>query len=665
MEAMTEVFEQIWVLGNEIKVEMKLWIDDRIDFLDDENTLLSIEYIVGEIEFAKAETRELNRERTAWNSLLHKVGPFEQLKKYWNLEYERLSEVVTELEDYLKKLRHLKEDLTASTRKEDKITSESDTEAFKRLFLQFAGSIVSIAIWEKRGQITYFPEGVRWDNLDEFLLLPGCVIAGSGLVTLECDLILYKRDACARQMDFILDKVIKGKKSGFIHGPPGTGKSAITFFASCYLSNEWEFYWIDARNLRGLLPVIRIHNGTMDRFHVSVNDIEKSFMESKSLDNPRIVILDSVDIQISENEKLFHSGTQWAMNNQNCRFIAVSSAGGRKVVKRSIDEGVSVFAVGSWDMAGYLKAIKNDKFWSSVERAFPSQETRTYEARCELVERKYFFAGNCARFMFQYTVSEVIEEINLKIGELSSENSDILNAGQLSVNAIHSLTSASINDDFNILATDGFVSRYAARLIGKTCSLKIIDSLASCSILSHNSAARGWVFEATFFARVRHATELRVYTRQKTRTEKRKPLIWECPQEAVLRIKQFDPIDFTKISHDTWLMPIALNNAGYDSAILYTDGLIRFVQVTIAKSHDLKMKSFADLVCRLRELEYTVDRAEIFFVVPNSDRARFFTITRIMESDRFTELFPNSWPKGEDEVRDRIGIVMIDFATQT
>jgi len=111
---------------------------------------------------------------------------------------------------------------------------------------------------------------------------------------------------------------------------------------------------------------------------------------------------------------------------------------------------------------------------------------------------------------------------------------------------------------------------------------------------------------------------------------------------------------------DTWLRSDSPKKLCYDAVMLLSTGVIRFIQTTIAREHDLNMVSLSGLVGRLRKAGHKVEDAEIFFVIPDDPRAKDFQISYLQEWEGFVQLF-DSWPKNIDAVREKLQTVMIPF----
>ncbi len=78
-------------------------------------------------------------------------------------------------------------------------------------------------------------------------------------------------------------------------------------------------------------------------------------------------------------------------------------------------------------------------------------------------------------------------------------------------------------------------------------------------------------------------------------------MVWNYGTEMSTKVTEFNPRSITAIPLNIWLAPDSPDQPGYDAVILLESGLVRFVQTTIAREHDLKMWALADLVIRFRE----------------------------------------------------------------
>jgi hypothetical protein len=117
-----------------------------------------------------------------------------------------------------------------------------------------------------------------------------------------------------------------------------------------------------------------------------------------------------------------------------------------------------------------------------------------------------------------------------------------------------------------------------------------------------------------------------------------------------------------------WLHPKKWNQGGYDLVCLLKIGdeyVLRFVQITAAHEHSLKLKYFKDFATTIIEkFNIVVPRIEIIMMVPDEETARHF---RILHSKvKYSGLLcawicgetNENWQKGKEE--DQVKVLWFD-----
>ncbi len=338
----------------------------------------------------------------------------------------------------------------------------------------------------------------------------------------------------------------------------------------------------------------------------------------------------------------------------NRRLIVVSSMGGFDKSLNAFCDNSDRHGVGSWSLDEYLMAIKNTDFWKSVKHAFQNSDIRLLKPET-LVESKYYHAGTSARFMFGSSIEEIEDTISTVIGAMSPRTKDCTSASSVwSKSFTHTLISFTYERGCVVKKT-GFVSHYAARAFGVVSKAETIRALSKQCNFEANPKAEGWVFEAFFLASAAERPDIIV------RTASRDPIVWNCPKPETCRVVVFRPKTLQHmVPLDTWLQPDSPQQPGFDAVMLLSNGLIRFIQTTVAREHDLKMWAFADLVTKLQQLGHEVTDAEVFFVIPDDAFANDFRITNVHGWKKFAALFP-SWSKELEYVNTKVHTVMIRF----
>jgi len=229
--------------------------------------------------------------------------------------------------------------------------------------------------------------------------------------------------------------------------------------------------------------------------------------------------------------------------------------------------------VESWTLDDYKAAMQNASFAEDVE---PSLSGLCGDED-EKLESKFYLAGHSARWMFALTVSEVLNSVCEHISRLAD-----LKHVMKAVGTKHKHHAVN-----HLLFDDGtkLVSQYVTRLIAEKYSLQFV-SQARKSALASNPSFDGWIFEADFLIHVKLAEESHVPLSMCD--EQGNGVFWN-----VAKIDSFDTIESwspTELKNDSWIIPQRWNQGCYDAVHYVGDGVVRFIQVTRAHHHSLKLK---------------------------------------------------------------------------
>ena len=109
-------------------------------------------------------------------------------------------------------------------------------------------------------------------------------------------------------------------------------------------------------------------------------------------------------------------------------------------------------------------------------------------------------------------------------------------------------------------------------------------------------------------------------------------------KETVKRLKE-------SILKHFWLKPKKWNQGGYDLAcLLSVEGkyVLRFVQITVALVHSLKLKFYLELASKIKQATgINLENIEIVMMVPDEDSARKFRIkpNKVADADALSVRF--------------------------
>eukprot|EP01124_Arcella_intermedia_P017106 TRINITY_DN237_c0_g1_i1.p1 TRINITY_DN237_c0_g1~~TRINITY_DN237_c0_g1_i1.p1 ORF type:complete len:576 (+),score=89.48 TRINITY_DN237_c0_g1_i1:33-1730(+) len=439
---------------------------------------------------------------------------------------------------------------------------------------------------------------------ESFVEIIGMKIAG---LSNKDDHILYLRNSARRLFDH-LDK----NPFVLVEGPPGCGKSSIAWMWACQMA------------CTSTATLCWVHMDQMQKIYCELDNSEVSgpipFAEYRDIlkhCNQDILLVDGLtsadDISAAYN---------WLRERPTGKLILLSSLQlGIKEHYKKITQ-LSTFFLPSWKFQEYECAIQNTTFFHSVEHNLGNEESRT-----EKLLEKYYVAGGSVRWMFYLNVEEAYTSAEQHLDKAA--NIQLLNSGLegiRSVNAVNHLIM--IDENGNVFP----VSEHVARKIAEKCETSFITSAYNSILAKTNPTVDGWIFEADFLMQLHFAT----------RKSPPEICLFDFETNSEIAFKVRDCIPFKNISDiityplldSVWLIPTRWNQGCYDVIQLLPNKGVRFLQVTRAKSHDLKLKH---IVLALESLELSIpfsniQTVEIGFVIPRDYDPKDFRISGVTGS---------------------------------
>ncbi|CAM6100261.1 unnamed protein product [Calypogeia fissa] len=406
--------------------------------------------------------------------------------------------------------------------------------------------------------------------------------------------------------------------TGWILGSPGTGKSKTTLaFMSTIDRVHWTITWIHIED-----DAVFCYQVVDDDIQIretgglewKPEDIERILLEESDVGRHHIVVVDGIrdDYLHRRVRKICVS---WLRKNyKQRRLVFVSSMAFRGKPKEDEDSraGTTEFLVDSWSWDDYIHAVKNEDFFKNIRGRLDSsgcEDCEDFTSREDLLKSKYFFAGGCPRLMFDYTTAEVmdifeiavagVEDLMLYVkksqGERSKKVTNKLLMGSYDVKRGKRLTS--------------ITSKYAATLVAQLEGPEIIKSLTGVLHSYLNASMRGWLVEMWFFASLPREDFTFAVDGEGT--------TW--PKSIFI---DFDPRNIRKVPDDAvWWKPIRWNEGGYDAVYVERNrNLVRFVQVTTAERHSLKLQYFKAFMEELK-VHMETKTLEIYFLFQDKEGA--------------------------------------------
>ncbi|CAM6089613.1 unnamed protein product [Calypogeia fissa] len=429
---------------------------------------------------------------------------------------------------------------------------------------------------------------------------------------------LFCRSEFWKQFEF-LDKVLHTPRpeskngenpyyNGWILGSPGTGKSKTTLaFMSTIDRVHWAITWIHLSSVdAACYQVVDNDNRILHkrRLESPPEHIRRIILEEPDVNRHHIMVVDGI-WNDEPHRQVRSICLDWVQEKyEERRLVFVSSMASRGKAKPVEDSrfGAEEFAVDSWNLDDYIHAVKNDDFYNDIQEMLDASGCENLRSREDLLKSKYFFAGGCPRLMFDYKTAKVMQILQSALSAVGDLMACVKN--------FHGKRS---EDDINmefIFAYDvkcrmrlaSFISKYAATLVAKRKGPEIIKGLTGVLSEYLNPSMRGWLVEMWFFASL-PAEDFKFEVNGEETT-------W--PKSTFI---DFDPRSITEVPNDAvWWKPIKWNEGGYDAVYVNKNSnLVRFVQVTTAERHSLKLECFHTLMDKLKGLMET-KTLEIYFL---------------------------------------------------
>jgi hypothetical protein len=288
---------------------------------------------------------------------------------------------------------------------------------------------------------------------------------------------LYLRPRCISLIKFTIESLKNRDTVDLIVGQPGTGKSLLAFLAGQILSvhHDADVLWVHIHKRKDdsfTFSCIVMHaNSRSTVLFDSVEPLLTFIVGDWGIDSPhdrlRVMFIDGyVDEPPLGTVNAKALGWLESDSRKN-RLIFLSSMCSISNLLTKDDEllfDIRIFRQWSWRYIEYEEALENDEFRNSLAQEI---DPRT----------KYFYAGGCARFMFQFDTSKVKSILDRSLERLAHELSQgnvctsahsllsVFEAGQ------HEFVSEYVRERINelpnaadLLAFVGRFKRFASRL---------------------------------------------------------------------------------------------------------------------------------------------------------------------------------------------------------
>jgi len=212
------------------------------------------------------------------------------------------------------------------------------------------------------------------------------------------------------------------------------------------------------------------------------------------------------------------------------------------------------FFFDSWRIEEYQNAVKDEDFFNSIKENLDADFSLD-NTNDQLIESKYYFAGNSSRYMFSYPTKKVIDLLNDSI-ECAQDIVQYIKftIGDSSKEVINRLFSIYKIEN---IKKKSIISQYAFSQIGIKFGEEIIKNLYEVIKHDSNPSMDGWFLEIWFFSCL-NGKGIKIYDQNNNEE------FWNSNQ-----IIYFNPKNPpSNLKNSTWLRPIQWNQGGYDSVFI-------------------------------------------------------------------------------------------------
>ena len=381
----------------------------------------------------------------------------------------------------------------------------------------------------------------------------------------------------------------------YVQGLPGTGKSSVIWTWACWCasSEKDKVVWLHIGKL-GPCTMAILDNKSAIFVVCGIDDFHENLLEECG---KCIVIVDGITKR--ETANLMAKVLIWKSGSSDSKLVIVTSDS--HLVSGEDSAGWAKFRMYSWTLEEYKEACQCDAFFDLIE-ANLHVEDGVSKKKDELIQEKFFLAGSCARWFFGLNIDATTKDINHHISHVSNYKNVLSGLqGQKCEQHIHHLCSSFES----VEGRKGIVSKYAAKKMLLRCELELAKGLLRHYSVQKNPVFHGWVVELMFLVKLRFACregkEITVFLNNRDKE------FW--PASNCCSLGDTSP------NVNSWLIPTKWNQGGYDFAQIEGD-LLRVVQVTHGKSHDMKLQYVCTLLTFIRDKGCVVKRLDIVILLP-------------------------------------------------
>jgi hypothetical protein len=446
-----------------------------------------------------------------------------------------------------------------------------------------------------------------------------------------------------------------------ISGPPGTGKSSLAHAWSIYshfrLGKDTIYIWLTTGIIwvavlqkEGEKSVYQVGNTTMDCSPVII-------MQALLQDFPHTSLIVIDGLRAPQNSEMWVGAAKKSfLKKKELRFVFLSSI--QLSIKWEKDETLVVGemepAFESWSLEEYQTACENLDLWQQVQKSFDIPWRNTPKRIRDAVSDKHFYAGGCARWMFNLKILDICKIINNHVRRVKNfEDLWTQSGGDATQGAVNTLIQVTYSKTMAVVDTS-LISAYAFQAVGKKADPKVVVGMWNWALLKKNGAIIGWAYEArciSEWTQSRQAIKLDLtyldtvgiasrslrsgskrlhessIQQKQVKSHNLELSLGNKPQDRLLDLlsdgKVPDKVDTNDLgSVDLILLPLLWNHGCFD-IVFVKPKAVYCIQCTVQEHHNRKIDFIYSLLDSLKSKGFIPDSVNLIGCVPKKQFSKF------------------------------------------
>eukprot|EP01012_Entosiphon_sulcatum_P021003 TRINITY_DN2581_c0_g1_i5.p1 TRINITY_DN2581_c0_g1~~TRINITY_DN2581_c0_g1_i5.p1 ORF type:complete len:566 (+),score=81.38 TRINITY_DN2581_c0_g1_i5:573-2270(+) len=389
-------------------------------------------------------------------------------------------------------------------------------------------------------------------------------------------------------------------KIHMVTGPPGTGKSTAVWWWACTVSKPviWVHFF------KTQVPLVSlIKFDSVEWYFVDAEKVITAIIALQVRTQCQVVVLDGCTC--SQENVMSHFRTK--VNADASLTLVIVSSGQVKPIPAEEGTNVTEHHVESWTLQEFEAACAHPQFVSSVKPLLVQAEQPLdidESTIAMLLEEKYWLVGGSARYMFALNYITAKKAIDDAFSTAISITPQMISGPGTN-------SSAMINRLYGYNRKTGWylASQYIVSHIIQQGSVELLTALTAAAKSFNIPALDGYALQIEFEVRLKThiANHIIVYNNNG------QELQWDVGNlhyfERVTELNQ------EAIQPGDWLIPRLRNQGGYD-AVQITASTLRFILLTRASTHSIKLAYITTLQKILNVQGHLQLPIEVVIVVP-------------------------------------------------